>query len=114
MNYKLRDFKTPKSIAKRTWTTSQHFSKSQLFHPDFQKTMQLPYLILEENELPIFECVTRNGYVLLTTHYFYSKLNDVESKVEIENILYESRREEILKRKTERQHYHEVEYYSLK
>lgn len=112
MEYKLSHYKTASAIVNRTWTMGKHFSRSQLFHPDFYNLYK-PNIRLDEDELPIFECSTAIGYVLLTTKYLLVELQEQVHKVEIEKIVYQSRQTEIHERKNKRHRYLEYDFYSL-
>lgn len=112
MEYKLSDYKTAMAIVNRTWTMGKHFSRSQLFHPDFYNLYK-PNIRFDEDELPIFECSTTIGYLLLTTKYLFVELQEQSHKIEVEKIVYQSRQAEILKRISQRHGYMEYDFYSL-
>ena len=52
MDYKLTNYKSPAAIVKRTFTSGNKFSRSQIFHPDFYRLYK-DNIELEANELPI-------------------------------------------------------------
>lgn len=113
MEYKLSNYKSAKAILKRTWTMGNHFSRSQLFHPDFQQPLYSTEVVMETDELPVVECCTAVGYIVLTTKHLYVKLQEQCHKVEVEKINYQSKQEEILARKLNRHRYMEYDFYSL-
>ena len=90
-----------------------HFCRAQLFHPDYQQPLYRSNIKLEENELPIFECCTGIGYLLLTTKYLVVELQEQLQKVQIEKIMYQPKQQEIIKRKNNRYKYIEYDFYSL-
>lgn len=113
MEYKLSNYKSASAILRRTWTMGNHFSRGQLFHPDFQQPLYSSEVVLETDELPVVECSTAVGYVVLTTKHLFVKLQEQQCKVEIEKINYQSKQEEILTRKQNRHRYVEYDFYSL-
>lgn len=113
MEYKLSNYKSAKAILKRTWTMGNHFSRGQLFHPDFQQPLYCSKVVLELDELPVVECSTALGYIVLTTKHLFVKLQEQQHKVEIEKIVYQSKQKEILARKQNRHRYIEYDFYSL-
>ena len=113
MEYKLSNYKSAKSILTRTWTMGNHFSRSQLFHPNFQQPLYSTKVVLEVDELPVVECCTAVGYIVLTTKHLFVKLQEQRYKIEVEKINYQSRQEEILSRKLNRHRYMEYDFYSL-
>lgn len=112
MDYKLTNYKSPAAIVKRTFTSGNKFSRSQIFHPDFYRLYK-DNIELEANELPIFESCTRIGYILLTTKHLFVELQDQSHKIEIEKVIYESQVNKILERQSKRNRYMEYEFYSL-
>jgi hypothetical protein len=86
--FNLSEIKSPESIQKRCWTMlNNYYRPTKFYGPD--STYTDFKIILNENELPIFECLgDGDNYLLLSTSYFYSICDNIEHKVKIEMIDY--------------------------
>lgn len=120
MSKKITDFRTPFSLLNWVVSRNQHFSRYILYSvcEAEEKDIQNPSMKLEENEYPLFECYGNdtNGqytYLLITTHFLTSIVDNISYKVDIEDIIFDLDIEDIIIGRKERTEYIESVKYDL-
>lgn len=84
-DFKLTNNKTPENIRRRVFAKCKSFARSvlYLFSENGKYELLNSKIKLQENEIPIFESYTNQGYLLITTSSLYSEL-----KVKMDDTIY--------------------------
>jgi len=117
-DFKLTDFKTPENIHRRVFTKSKSYSRSILYKLSETGKYDLQSdVILEDQEIPIYESYSDKGYLLITTSYIHSIISESSKnsklqkydryKVRVEDIIYSKSIYEIIEERHNRFHYQE-------
>lgn len=116
MTKKLIDFRTPFSLLNWIISRNQHFCRYILYSVSEAegKEIQNSSIKLQDKECPIFECYANdNNYLLITTHYLISIVDNIFYKVDIEDISFALEVEDVIKGRKERTEYIEYVKYDL-
>lgn len=120
MKNKIINFRSPYSVRFWIYRRNMHFSRYVLYShiEDEEKSIQNTSIVLDDNELPIFDCYSKdnNGnstYLLITTNFLTSIVDNETFKVEIEDAIFNFVIEDIIARRKGRTEYIESVKYEL-
>jgi len=121
MKNKIINFRSPYSVRFWIFRRNMHFSRYVLYNhiEDEEINIQNTSIILDDNELPIFDCYSKDNnsistYLLITTHFLTSIVDNKTFKVEIEDVKFYFNIEDILLHRKSRVEYFESIKYELK
>lgn len=120
MNNKITDYRTPFSLLNWVISRNKHFGRYILYSVSEAegKEIQNSSIQLEDKELPIFECYAKDTndqytYLLITTHYLVSIVDNRTYKIDIEGVNCELEIEDIINSRKGRTNYNEYVCYEL-
>ena len=117
---KIINFRSPYSVRFWIYRRNKNFNRYVLYshNEDEEKNIQNTSIILDDNELPIFDCYScdNNGdstYLLITTHKLISIVDSEIFKVDIEDVSFGLEIEDIIAIRKGRTEYIEYVKYEL-
>ena len=118
---KIIEYRSSFSLLKWVNSRNKHFGRYILYsvsHAE-EKEIQNSSIKLEEKEYPLFECYGKDTndqytYLILTTHFLTSIVNNITYKVDIESISFEMEIDDLIESRKRRKDYIEYVCYELK
>jgi len=121
MNKKITDNRSPISLQNWIYTRTKHFSRYILYciEEAKKKVIQNSSIELLDKEYPLFECYSKDAndqytYLLITTHFLTSIIDNITYTVDIEDISFDLEIDDIIESRKSRTEYTEYVKYELK